>query len=107
MTSFRIKKRWYATIHSDESADRKVLDAYFPHSVVTVLCNEGCTLQQAMNCVSELYKDCSRRWYLALADMPIFGEGIDAQMQKYTESCRLRAVGNLHWRYGTYAYGHD
>lgn len=56
------------------------------------------SVQQAMDCVGEIFVDCYRKWYVALADVPIYGETVDRELQKYIEGCRNIALGNLHWQ---------
>jgi len=42
---------------------------------------------------------CYRRWYLALAEMPTWGEALDRQVLQFAAVCRDLALGNLHWRF--------
>lgn len=48
--------------------------------------------------VGENLNDLYRKWYSALANIPICGEQVDSQLQKYIEGCRLVLLGNLNWR---------
>lgn len=42
---------------------------------------------------------CYRRWYLALAEMPTWGEALDREVLRFAAVCRDLALGNLHWRF--------
>ena len=54
--------------------------------------------QQAFDRVNQLLKDCYRDWYLALADLPQWGEALDAQVQKYIQGVQNTVLANLNWR---------
>ncbi len=59
----------------------------------------GMSVQQAMDTIDGMLNNCYRRWYSALAEMPIWGEETDYQVLRYVEICRDVALGCLHWRY--------
>ncbi|KAK4228684.1 isoprenoid synthase domain-containing protein [Podospora fimiseda] len=64
----------------------------------------GLSVQQAMDKASVMLDDCYRRWYLALAEMPIWGEEKDSQVLRYIDICRNVALGCLHWSFMTERY---
>ena len=51
-----------------------------------------------MNHIGSMLDECYKRWYIALANLPVFGEEIDRQALKYIDACRNVALGNLYWR---------
>lgn len=51
-----------------------------------------------MDKIEDMLDDCYRRWYRALAEMPIWGEDVDREVLKYVDGCRNIALGNLYWR---------
>jgi hypothetical protein len=44
--------------------------------------------------LSSRYRD----WYLALAELPSWGEDVDVQVQEYVEGVRSVVRANLGWR---------
>lgn len=40
-----------------------------------------------------------REWYLALAELPQWGEAVDVQVQKYVRALQDLVLSNLNWRY--------
>lgn len=58
----------------------------------------GISTQHAMNKAGEMLIDCYKRWYTALANVPIWGEETDRQVLKFIDLRRDMALGNLHWR---------
>ncbi|KAF4500917.1 Monooxygenase, FAD-binding [Fusarium agapanthi] len=66
-----------AWIHDDIVSYKKDVKSGIEHNFVTVLKKSGFTTQQAMDRAGELQDECYRRWYLALASMPIWGEATD------------------------------
>lgn len=59
---------------------------------------QGFSMQEAVNRISDMLDDCYKRWYSALANMPIWGEEVDRQVLKFVDACRNVALGNLYWR---------
>lgn len=68
------------------------------HNIIIILRDQDMTQQEAYNSVDGLIRDRLKAWHYALADIPMYGEEIDVQIQKYVTACREVAVGNLHWR---------
>jgi hypothetical protein len=58
----------------------------------------GLSVQEALDKIDVMLNNCYRRWYRALADMPIWGEETDRQVLRYVDICRDVALGCLHWR---------
>jgi len=52
-----------------------------------------------MNVLGEMLDECSRRWYRALAELPIYGEETDREVLRFVKVCRDVALGNLYWRF--------
>ena len=55
-------------------------------------------MQLAVNRIGTMLDECYKRWYIALANMPVLGEELDRQVLKFADACRNVALGNLHWR---------
>jgi hypothetical protein len=66
-------------------------------NVIKWYMDSGLSQQEAYNETDELLKYRYRRWYLALADLPIWGEDVDMQVQKYIEGCKDVVLANLNW----------
>ena len=60
---------------------------------------QNLSVQQAMNEVGAMLDGCYRRWYIALAELPVWGEKIDREVLRFVTVCRDVALGNLYWRY--------
>ncbi len=56
----------------------------------------GMPAQEAFDRVNGVLKTCYRDWYLALADLPQWGEKIDVQVQKYVQGVQDVVLSNLH-----------
>lgn len=55
--------------------------------------------QMAFDSVGKLLEDLYRRWYIALARLPSWGEKVDAEVQQYIGSVRAVVMANLNWRF--------
>ena len=55
-------------------------------------------MQSAVDRLGSMLDECYKRWYIALANMPVLGEEIDRQVLKFADACRNVALGNLYWR---------
>jgi len=60
--------------------------------------SQGLSTQQAVDQIGAMIDECYKRWYTALANMPIWGENVDRQVLKFVDACRNVALGNLYWR---------
>ena len=69
------------------------------HNIVHWFRHHGLTEQEAYDRVHELMRERYRSWYLALAELPIWGEEIDRQVQRYIKGMQDVALANAHWRY--------
>ena len=58
----------------------------------------GNSEQQAVDKISSMIDECYKRWYSALANMPVMGLEVDREVLKFVEACRNVALGNLYWR---------
>ncbi|ORY57507.1 isoprenoid synthase domain-containing protein [Pseudomassariella vexata] len=65
---------------------------------------QGKSLQEAVDVVGDMLDACYRRWYRALADMPIWGAEIDREVLRYLDGIRNVALGSLHWSFHTGRY---
>lgn len=90
--------------HNDIVSYKKDVKSGIEHNFVTVLKKNGFTTQQAMDRAGELQDECYRRWYLALASMPIWGESIDREVLRYIEACHSFPLGDLLWSFQTGRY---
>lgn len=59
---------------------------------------QGNSEQQAVDRISGMIDECYKRWYNALANMPVMGLELDREVLKFVEACRNVALGNLYWR---------
>lgn len=78
---------------------RKDLLLGVDHNLILLLVEQGGTMQEAADRMGRMIDDCYRRWYLALAELPIWGEAADREALRFAEVCRNVALGCLHWRY--------
>ncbi|TRX96398.1 hypothetical protein FHL15_002670 [Xylaria flabelliformis] len=86
---------------------RKDVEYGVEHNLIILLKKQGLSEQEAIDKIEDMLDDCYRRWYRALAEMPIWGEGIDREVLKYVEGCRNIALGNLYWSYKSGRYLKD
>jgi len=56
-------------------------------------------MQEALDILGDILDKCNRRWYRALAALPIYGEEIDREVARFVQVCRDVALGNLDWRF--------
>lgn len=84
---------------NDVLSYRKDLELGGDHNLISLLMErDHLTIQEAMDKIGSMVNECYRRWYLALADLPPYGEKIDREVMKFVEICRAMAQGNLYWR---------
>jgi hypothetical protein len=67
-------------------------------NLTMLLKEQGLSMQQAVDEIGHLLNVRYKRWYAALANMPILGEKSDRQVLKFVELCQNVAVGSLYWR---------
>lgn len=63
---------------------------------------QGRDLQSSFDTAGELLRTRYRGWYLALAELPTWGEEIDRQVQVYINDVQNVTLANLNWRYLPY-----
>jgi len=83
-------------------ADRSIFQAWAKDSNIIYLIqtnNIGLNTQDAMDVLGGMLEKCSRRWYRALAELPVYGEEIDRKVLRFVDVCRNVALGNLYWRF--------
>ncbi|KAK0609740.1 hypothetical protein B0T17DRAFT_658770 [Bombardia bombarda] len=75
------------------------------HNLISLLMEQGMSIQQAVDKIGDLINDCYKRWYIALAELPPYGEEVDRQVPQFVEICRfVVALGNLYWSFKTGRY---
>ncbi|KAF7913584.1 hypothetical protein EAE99_010610 [Botrytis elliptica] len=97
---------------NDVLSYRKDLELGVDHNLMSLLMErDNLSAQQAVDKIGDMVNECYRRWYLALAALPSYGEKIDYEVMKFVEICRAVAQGNLYWSFQTGRYlgpeGHD
>lgn len=70
-----------------------------PHNIIHWCRHHGLTEQAAYNTVHGMMRQRYKDWYLALAEMPTWGEELDRQLQRYIKGIQDVALANAHWRY--------
>ena len=68
------------------------------HNIIALFRDQGLSQQAAYDSVDVLLRQRYRRWYLALSELPVFGEKHDIEVQKYVKSCQDVVLANLNWR---------
>ncbi|KAI4107530.1 MAG: hypothetical protein L6R37_001490 [Teloschistes peruensis] len=74
------------------------------HNLIFLLMEQGRTPQEAIDEAGVMLDNCYKRWYIAPANMPIWGEETDRQVLKFVDACRNVALGNLYWSFKTGRY---
>ena len=70
------------------------------HSIIHIFRQDGCSQQEAYEKANILLQHCYRAWYIAQAEVPLWGEKIDSVVQQYLKGCQDLVLANLHWRLG-------
>ena len=68
------------------------------HNIIQLFRHRGVSQQGAYDSVDVLLRERYRWWYLSLSQIPIYGERIDADIQKYVKACQDVVLANLNWR---------
>lgn len=68
------------------------------HNIIHLFRQDGFSQQQAYDQVDKLLRKRYREWYLAHADIPVWGEEVDMQVQLYVKGCQDVVLANLYWR---------
>lgn len=87
-----------STRQNDVLSYRKDLALGVEHNIIHVYRKQGLSEQQAVDAVEEMFSGLYKGWYLALSELPSWGEQIDREMLKYIDGCRHLAIGNIYWR---------
>ncbi|KAL4880367.1 isoprenoid synthase domain-containing protein [Aspergillus karnatakaensis] len=90
--------------HNDIVSYKKDVKSGIEHNYITVLKQNGYSTQQAMDRAGKLQDECYRRWYTALADMPVWGSAVDRKVLRYIEACHSFPLGDLLWSFQTERY---
>ena len=69
-----------------------------PHNLITILRAGGSSTQSAFDHAGEMLKQCYRDWYLVQAELPQFGEVLDAEVQKYIMAIHNVMIASLNWQ---------
>lgn len=77
---------------------RKDLVLGVDHNIISLLMEQGCGMQEAVDKAGHMIEKCYRSWYLALAELPLWGEAVDREALGFVDICRNVALGTLHWR---------
>ncbi|KAI1443539.1 isoprenoid synthase domain-containing protein [Annulohypoxylon stygium] len=83
---------------------RKDIELGVEHNLITLLMERGLPIQQAVNEIGTMIRNCYKQWYINLAELPCYGEKIDSQVLMFVETCRRIPLGNLHWSFKTGRY---
>ncbi|EHA47692.1 hypothetical protein MGG_03833 [Pyricularia oryzae 70-15] len=75
------------------------------HNLIHIYRNQGMTAQEAFDQAGNLIVRAIRRWHLAQLDLPIWGEKIDKEVQRYLQGCLDSCVGSLNWSPHLYFLG--
>ncbi|KAI0533379.1 Presilphiperfolan-8-beta-ol synthase [Xylaria digitata] len=89
---------------NDVVSYRKDLESGVHYNLITILSEQGMSIQQSVDKIGTLIDTCYQRWYTALATLPPYGEEIDGQVLMFVDICRFIALGNLHWSFKTGRY---
>lgn len=69
------------------------------HNVIMLLREQGLTQEAAYKRVGEEITHRYQEWYVALAGLPQWGEGVDAHVQRYVAAMQELVLSNLNWRF--------
>ncbi|KAL1643930.1 hypothetical protein SLS58_004605 [Diplodia intermedia] len=91
-------------LQNDVLSYRKDLALGVEHNIIHIYRKHGLSEQEAADAVEEMFNGLYKGWYLALAEMPSWGEQVDREMLRYIDGCRDTALGNVYWSYMTGRY---
>lgn len=77
---------------------RKDLMLGVDHNFILLQMKQGHSMQVAVDKIGDMLNDCYRRWYLALAELPVWGKAVDREALRFINVCRNLALGTLHWK---------
>ncbi|KAE8326568.1 isoprenoid synthase domain-containing protein [Aspergillus sergii] len=74
------------------------------HNMVAICRRAGMPAQMAFDHIGGMLLSCYHDWYLALADLPSWGESIDSEVQQYIRGVQNVVKANLHWSFRSGRY---
>ncbi|KAL2844769.1 terpene synthase metal binding domain protein [Aspergillus pseudoustus] len=74
------------------------------HNLVAIARRTGLSAQSAFTHIGDMLLARYRDWYLALAELPSWGEDVDLQVQVYIEGVRGVVRANLGWSFRSQRY---
>ncbi|KAE8146500.1 pentalenene synthase [Aspergillus avenaceus] len=77
------------------------------HNMVAICRRSGMPAQMAFDHVGEMLLTRYHDWYLALSELPSWGEEIDAEVQQYIRGVQNVVRANLHWSFRSGRYFGD
>ena len=100
MCSHTVKSRYVSTqkIHKSFNANITPQAEGVNHNLVALYRLAGLSAQAAFDKIAELLKSRYKEWYLALAELPQWGEEVDARVQVYIKGVHNVVLANLNWR---------
>ena len=67
-------------------------------NLVASYLHRGLSIEEAFGKCEELLRKRFRDWYLAQAELPLWGQELDAKVQKYIQGVQNVVAANLNWR---------
>jgi hypothetical protein len=64
-----------------------------------LLRQQGLSQEAAYKRVGEEITRRYQEWYIALAELPQWGEGVDTQVQRHVAAMQELVLSNLNWRF--------
>ncbi|KAI0451913.1 Presilphiperfolan-8-beta-ol synthase [Xylaria acuta] len=83
---------------------RKDLELGFNYNLISIPQQNGLSIQHSIDQIGAMMTDCYRRWYMALVELPSYGQEIDSEVLKFVDVCRFVALGKLHWSFKSGRY---
>ncbi|KAL1849095.1 hypothetical protein Plec18170_007754 [Paecilomyces lecythidis] len=74
------------------------------HNIIMILRQQGLSQEAAYQRIGEEITQRYREWYVALAELPLWGEEIDTQVQRYVAALQETVLANLNWSFHTRRY---
>ena len=75
--------------------------------VNVLMTHDGFSLQQAVDCIGEMCKQCIDTFIENTKRIPSWGDSIDRDVKLYVRGMREWIVGSLHWSFMTKRYFGD
>ncbi|KAG4431668.1 hypothetical protein IFR05_012851 [Cadophora sp. M221] len=79
-------------------------DQNCPHNVIHLLRHHGFTEQGAYDKAHDMLRERYRDWYVAMAGLPVLGEKIDKEVQRYIQGIQDVVIANVNWSFRTERY---